>query len=122
MISRDELLQAVATVTNADADIGTAIPANKRRFIYRIKLVNAFAGPNLLTLGKRENGAGATTPIDYVQLAVQYDIFRDPEELKEDAAPLYIIEGAGAGGASHMRGVMDAGNAYLSYWYVDAEA
>ena len=122
MISRDELLQAVATVTVADADIGTAIQANMRRFIYRIKLANAFAGPNQLTLGHRENGAGVTTNIDYIPLAVQYDIFRDPEELDDEAMPLYIIEGAGAGGASHLRGVMDNGNAYLTYWYIDAEA
>ena len=122
MITRDELLQAVATVTVADADIGGAIPANMRRFIYRIRLGNAFAGPNLLTLGHRENGAVGTTNIDYVQLAVQYDIVADPEELTEEAMPLYIIEGAGAGGASHLRGIMSAGNAYLTYWYIDAEA
>jgi hypothetical protein len=122
MISRDELLQAVDTITNVEANFHTAIPANFRRFIYRIKLVNAFNGANVLTLGKRENGAGATTVVDYVNLAVQYDMYVDPDELEEDAIPLYIIEGAGAAGDSYIRAVMSAGNAYLSMWYVDAPA
>ena len=84
----DALRTVVATVTNADANVGLAIPANMRRAIYKIKATNLFAGINLLTLGKRENGAGATTVMDYIQAVLQYDIWNEPDELKEDAAPL----------------------------------
>ena len=122
MINRDELQQAVATITAVDANIGTNVLANFRRFIYRVKLTNLFAGVNLITLGERINGAGVTTAIDYIQFILLYDLYIDPEELEEDAAPIYIIDGAGAGGASTLRAVGSAGNAYFAYWYIDAEA
>jgi len=122
MLKREDLRTTVATVTTADANIGSAVPQNKRRFIYRIKVINEYDGANLLTLGKRENGAGSTTTIDYVQLATLYDIFPDPEELHEDSVPLYIIEGAGSSGSSYLRAVTGSGNAYLTIWYIDAPA
>jgi hypothetical protein len=121
-IKRDELKTAVATITPADANVGSAVPANMFRFIYKLKVTNLFAGANLLTLGKRENGAGATTVIDYVQAATQYETWNDPDELKEDAAPLYIIGGKGSTGDSYVRAVTNNGNAYLTLWYVDAPA
>ena len=121
-MNRDELRTVVAAITTVDANVGSAIPQNMRRFIYRIKVVNEFNGNNLLTLGKRENGAGATTAVDYIQSAVLYDTYVDPGELKEDAAPLYTVEGKGSTGDSYIRAVTDQGNAYLTVWYIDAPA
>ncbi|MBA7702345.1 hypothetical protein ES703_111109 [subsurface metagenome] len=129
MLNRDDLKTTVHPVTTTDDDtarVGSAIPANMRRFIYAIKAINEHNAANLLTLGKRENGAVATTPVDYVQFATQYETWKDPDELKEDSAPLYIVEGAGAVGASYLRAVtslMTAGlGAYLTIWYIDAPA
>jgi hypothetical protein len=124
----DALRTVAVLVTVAEANIGTAIPQNHRRAIYKIKATNLFAGPNLLTLGKRENGAVGTTNIDFIQAALQYDIWNDPDELKEDSAPLYIVEGPvvtptlAAVGTSFIRAVGDAGNFYLVLWYEDTEA
>lgn len=120
-MNRDELKTAVATVTVGEANVGSAIPANMFRFIYRIKVTNLFNGANKLTLRKVENG-GAVQTIDYVQCALLYDIFPDPEELKEDSAPLYTIGGKGSTGDSYIRAVTDSGNAYLTVWYIDAPA
>ncbi|GAI08906.1 unnamed protein product [marine sediment metagenome] len=93
-----------------------------RRFIYAIKATNIFNGANLLSIGKRENGIGITTPLDYVQAATQYETWKDPDELKEDSAPLYDVEGAKAGGASYLRAVAVGASFYLTIWYIDAPA
>ena len=122
MLNRDDLKTAVAIVGAADADVGSAIPQNMRRFVYAIKATNIFNGANLLTIGKRENGAVGTTIIDYVQAAIQYDMWKDPDELKEDSAPLYIVEGAGTGGASYLRAEAGGASFYLTIWYIDAPA
>lgn len=121
MINRDDLKTEVATITTADANVGSAIPANMRRFIYAIKAINLHTGANLLTIGKREDGASPTTTIDYVQFATQYETWKDPDELKEDAAPLYIVEGKKTSD-SYLRAVTDSGNCYLTIWYLDAPA
>jgi len=121
MLNRDDLKTEVATVGIAEADVGSAIPTNMRRFIYAIKAINIAAVANLLTLRKVEDGGAAET-IDYVQAAVQYDMWKDPDELKEDSAPLYVIEGAGAVGASHLRAVAGVASFYLTIWYIDAPA
>lgn len=125
----DALKTVTVTVTNADADVGSAIPQNMRRAIYKIKATNLFAGVNLLTLGKRENGAGATTVVDRIQAVLIYDLYESPDELKEDSAPLYIVEGpfvsptVPAVGTSHVRAVCSAaGQMYLSLWYTDSPA
>lgn len=122
MLNRADIKTAVATIGAADVNVGSAIPANMRRFIYAIKAINIAAVANLLTLGKRENGAGATTIIDYVQAAIQYDMWKDPDELKEDSAPLYVIEGAGTTGASYMRAEAGVASFYLTIWYIDSPA
>ncbi len=122
MINNDELRTYVAAVTAVEANFGSAIPANHNRYIYRVKMQNLQNGNNLLTLGKRENGAGATTVVDYIQAALQYDFITDPEQLEENAAPLYIIGGKGSTGDSYVRAVTDNGNAYLTIWYVDKPA
>ncbi|MBA7669594.1 hypothetical protein ES703_77725 [subsurface metagenome] len=121
MLNRDDLKTEVATIGIAEADVGSAVPANMRRFIYAIKAINILNAANLLTLRKVENAAAVET-IDYVQAAAQYDMWKDPDELLEDSAPLYIIEGAGAAGASHLRAIAGGASFYLTIWYIDAPA
>jgi hypothetical protein len=121
-MDKNSVQTATFTVTNADADLGSAIAAGMIRFIYRVKWINEFAGANLLTLGKRENGAGVTTTLDVFQAALQYDQDADPDELTDDSDPLYSVGGAGATGASYLRGGTDNGNMYVTIWYEDAPA
>ena len=121
-MNRDELKTQTGQVTTVDANFGSTIPANMRRYIYGIKMVNEYGGANLLTLGKREDGAGATTVIDYWHATTQYENLVHPDELKEDTLPLYVVEGTGSTGDSDLRAVTDNGNAYLTIWYVDAPA
>jgi hypothetical protein len=126
----DALRTVTAIVTPADTDVGSTIPQNMRRAIYKIKVTNLGIGPNLVILGKRENwvAPAATVVIDYIQAAIQYDIWNDPDELKEDSAPLYIVEGSGLSALgvvqpSNVRAVCDAGlTAYMTLWYVDEAA
>lgn len=124
-LHRDEL-QEVSGAVGADATIGTLIPQNMVRFIYRIKFINNGVGANQLVLGKRENGAGATTDIDTVQAAVANEMIFDPDELEEDAVPLYKIYGAPGNVAvapnSAVRARTTAGAGIFTYWYVDKEA
>ncbi|MBA7659283.1 hypothetical protein ES703_67260 [subsurface metagenome] len=125
MLNRDDLKTQVAQVTTDEANFGgddaVAVPQNMRRFIYAIKAINEYDGANLLTLRKVENAAAVET-IDYVQFATQYETWKDPDELKEDSAPLYIVEGKGDTGDSYLKAVTDNGNAYLTIWYIDAPA
>jgi hypothetical protein len=121
MAKKNALQTAVFAVNNVDANIGTQIPQNMFRYIYRVKWTNLFNGPNLLTLGKRENGAGATTVVDTFQAALQYDNDVDPDELREESLPLYAIGGTGATGASFLRAVCSAAGTFaLTIWYEDA--
>jgi len=129
MLNRDQLKTVTMAVTAADATIGSNVPVNMRRFIYRTKFINTLNGDNLLTLGKRENGAGATTVVDYIQAAVQYQMEVDPEELHDDSAPLYVVEGPAQNplitpvGASVVRAQCSAlGTGFLTLWYIDAPA
>lgn len=127
-MNRDELKVVTSAVTAADATVGSVVPANMRRFIYRVKFVNTFAGPNLLTIGKRENGAGATTVIDRVQTAVLDQMETDPDALFEDSAPLYTIEGPASSaaitpvGTSIVRAQCSAASGFFTYWYLDSPA
>lgn len=121
MLNRDELRTVVATVTTSTTNVGTAVPENMRRFIYKIKVNNQYNGANKLTLRKIEDG-GSAENLDYFQMSVQYETQSDPDELKEDSAPLYIVEGTGSTGSSYVNTITDNGNAYLTIWYVDAPA
>jgi hypothetical protein len=127
MINGDELKVVTGAVTAADATIGTVVPNNMRRRIYRVKFINTFAGVNRLIIGKRENGAVGTTPIDYIQTAVPNQMECDPEDLLDDSAPLYTIEGPAQGvgitpvGTSVVRAQCSAGGTgFFTYWYIDS--
>lgn len=123
-MNRDELKTATGAVAGADQTLGASIPQNMRRFIYRLRFTNLGAGANQLLVGKRENGAGATTNIDTLQAQVPGD-FTDPEELHEDSAPLYTIDGppgnvpVALASQSLVRFATTAGAAIVTYWYID---
>lgn len=130
-MNKDALKTVVVTVTNADATVGPVIPVDMVRYVYRIRFTNLAGGAQLLTIGKRENGAGATTIVDYIQTAVTLEMFTDPDEIKEDSAPLYTIFGGPSRGStatappstSLVRAVTDqAAGGYLTLWYEDEEA
>lgn len=121
---------AIAVGAGAEATIGSAIPENMRRFIYRIKFTNGAVALNQLLLGKRENGAVVTTNIDTIQTVVAQEVVTDPDELKEDSAPLYIVDGPpGNVGTtvvlaanSLLRAYATAGVGIITLWYADAPA
>jgi hypothetical protein len=130
MLNRDELKSVTAAV-GAEATIGTAVLQNMRRFIYRIRFVNGAVGVNTLLVGKRENGAGATTNLDTIQTVVPNEMVTDPDEFKEDSAPLYVIDGppgnvAVAVGFLSLVRMATGGGAgapgIVTYWYVDEPA
>jgi len=121
-MNKDEL-RTTSGFIGVAAAFGSAVQQNMRRSIYKVRITNEFAGPNLITLSKQENGA-ILPAIDFFHPAVQYEQIDDPEDLHEDSAPLYIIEGAGTGGASNLRAASAGGanTAYLTIWYSDAPA
>ena len=134
MINRDELKVSLPTAVvappGAEVTVGSVIPQGMRRFIYRVKFINQAVGVNQLAIGKRENDAAGTTWIDFVQAAVPNEMVTDPDELKDDAAPLYVIDG-GPGNVppvlpltatSIVRAITDNGNGIFTYWYLDAPA
>jgi len=93
--------------------LGSAIPANMRRYVYRIKAVNQFAGNNMLNLAR--GPAAAEVVIDHIQAATQYETYIDPDELKEDSAPLYIFEAVDA----NIRVMTNNGNMDVLIIYAD---
>lgn len=124
-MNRNELRQAIVVVTAVDGDIFTQVPPNMKRFIYKMKATNLFAGANILTIGARENTVGVATTrvLDRVHFSLFNDNFNDPDELKEDSAPLYMIDGnTTTGMTSFMRGVCSAGTVDLFIEYIDAPA
>ena len=126
----DELKTATAPVTVADATVGSAVPVDFVRNIYRVRFINSFAGANQLLIGSRENGAGVTANLDTLQAAVTLEMITDPDELKEDAAPLYVVSGGPSRGPSAavppatslVRMATSAGNGIVTYWYTDEES
>lgn len=124
---KDELQVVTATV-GVDATVGSLVPQNMVRFIYRVKFQNLNAGLNTLTLGSRENGALATTTIDTLTAVVLGEQIVDPEELNEESVPLYKVYGrtgnVAAAANSAVRAAASAGVASgtFTYWYVDRES
>jgi hypothetical protein len=124
----DNLRTVTGAVTNADATLGSAVPVDFTRYIYRIRFIST-VGAQQLQVGKRENGAAGTTNIDTIQTAVPNEMITDPDELKEDAAPLYVIKGGPSRGASAtsppstslVRMATTVGAGIVTYWYEDVE-
>lgn len=131
-MNADEIrtLNQVITIA-AEQSVGLTVPINHRRFIYRVRITNQFAGDNVLSLGARENivlPAGVTRVLDTYDLTVPGDEIRDPDELHEDALPLFIVDGPllqvapAAQTSSFLRAFTSAGNAALTIWYCDKPA
>ena len=105
----------LAAVTNAGVTFVSAVPANMRRYIYKIKTANQFAGPNQLQFGHITAPALAVI-LDWIEHAVQYDMWNDPDELREDALPIYILPA----GSSPYGIASAAGNIMVYILYEDA--
>lgn len=85
------LRTAFITADNvAYQSIGSQIPTDMRRYVYRIKTTNHVAGPNMLYLAR--GPAAAEVVIDHVQEAVEHGIWNDPDDLNERSVPIYIFE------------------------------
>lgn len=116
MVEKRALNSVVGTITNAGVPFGSAVPTNMRRYIYKIKTANQFAGPNQLRFGHQTAPAAAVI-LDYIEHATQYEMWNDPDELKEDALPLYILPAG-----SRLYGIASAaGNIYCYILYEDSE-
>ena len=106
---------------NAGAQIGPAIPLNHRRYVYSLKGINQFLGPNVLTVGARENAVVVTVPLWYLSGVLVGDVDVDPDgPLTEDSVPLFSVGGAGPAGASTTWVVTTAGNMLVTMRYVDS--
>jgi hypothetical protein len=127
-MERDELKTVTGAVGLAEATIGNPVPVDKVRFIYRIRWISN-SGSELLLIGSRENGAGATTNIDTLDAEVPGPQ-TDPDGLHEDSAPLYSIHGGPSRGStaanppatSLVRFQTTVGAGIVTYWYTDEEA
>jgi len=110
------LNSVLGVITNAGVAFGSHVPANMRRYVYKIKTANQFAGPNQLQFG-HQTAVPANVILDWIEHATQYEMWNDPEELKGDSLPLYIIPAG-----SQPYGIASAaGNIMVYLVYEDAE-
>ena len=117
MVDKRALNSVLGTVTIAGVNFGTTVLPNMRRYIYKIKTANQFAGPNQLQFGHQVPPAGAIVILDYIEHIVPGDMWNDPDELKEDALPIYIIPAG-----TRPYGIASAaGNIMVYIEYEDAE-
>ena len=91
MIDKRGLQTQQATATTGDAVFGTEVESNMRRYIYKIKTANQYAGANQMEVGYSDDDGATHTTLDYIEHATQYEMWNDPDELREDALPIYII-------------------------------
>ena len=116
MVSKRALNSVLGVVTNAGVAFGSHVPANMRRYIYKIKTANQFAGANQLQFG-HQTAAPANVILDWIEHAVQYDMWNDPDDLREDALPIYIVPAG-----SQFYGIASAaGNIMVYVLYEDSE-
>ena len=94
MVDKRGLQSKRYAVTAAEANIGTVVASNTRRYIYRVKVQDDSGAPNLVELKKQPPGtpAPAIEVVDQFRLDVASETYVDPDELNEDALPLYILE------------------------------
>lgn len=109
------LNSVVGTITAAGVAFGSHVPTNMRRYIYKIKTANQFAGANQLQFG-HQTAAPANVVLDYIEHASQYDMWNDPDSLHEDSAPIYIIPAG-----SQPWGITNNGTCYVYIEYEDSE-
>jgi len=106
---RSALTPTTAVAALGGTNIGTAVPADHRRYVYSIKTENQFAGPNVLTLS-----VGAVN-VDVIFHLALGDMREDPEVLLENSLPIYILEAA-----EQLVGTPDAGDCFVKILFVDA--
>lgn len=116
MIDKKGLQTQQGTATTAGGVIGTEVADNMRRYIYKFKTANQFAGANQLTVGISDDDGSTSTTLDYIEHATQYEMWNDPDDLKEDALPIYIIP---AGYKLYV--ITDNGNVEVFFEYEDSE-
>lgn len=110
------LQSVLGTITNAGVAFGTHVPTNMRRYIYKIKTANQFAGANQLQFG-HQTALPANVILDYIEHAVQYEMWNDPDELTEDSMPIYIVPAG-----SQLYGIASAAGDIMVYvLYEDSE-
>lgn len=106
---RSELTLTTVVAALAGTNIGTAVPAHHRRYVYSIKTENQFAGINDLTIS-----VGAVN-FDVISHLALGDMREDPEVLLENSLPLYILEAA-----EQLVGTPSGGNCFVRILFVDA--
>ena len=116
MVDKRGLQSLQDTATTAGGVIGTEVPDNMRRYIYKLKMANQFAGANQLELGYSDDNGATHTTLDYIEHATQYEMWNDPDVLPEDALPIYIIP---AGSKIYV--ITDNGDVECYFEYEDSE-
>lgn len=116
MVDKRGLQSQQGTATTANGVIGTEVASNMRRYIYKIKTANQYAGANQLTLGYSDDEGTTHTTLDYIEHATQYEMWNDPDVLPEDALPIYIIP---AGNKIYV--ITDNGDVECYFEYEDSE-
>jgi len=119
-MKKQALQTEVVTIAGADTyeDLGPAIPQNMRRVVYQIKIINANIGTNLVTIADRL-GVAAETVKDYWHLVTAYSTVMHPDELSENAAPLYIFEASSSAADRMIRIKSDTLGVRATIWYCD---
>jgi len=117
MPDKRALNSVLGTVDNTVGGIafGTAVPANMRRYIYKIKTANQFAGANQLQFGHITAPAAGVT-LDYIDHVLIHDMWNDPDDVQEDSAPIYILPA----GSTPWGIASAAGDIYVYILYEDA--
>lgn len=116
MVDKKALQTQRGTATTAGGVIGTEVASNMRRYIYKLKTSNQYNGANQLTLGYSDDEGSTSTTIDYIDHALKYDSWDEPDDLREDSLPIFIIPAG-----NKLYAITDNGNVYLYYEYEDAE-
>ena len=115
MPDKRALNSVLGVVTNAGVAFGSHVPADMRRYIYKIKTANQFAGANQLQFG-HQTAVPAIVILDWIEHALQYDMWNDPDEVHDDSLPIYIIPAG-----SQPYGIASAaGNIMVYLLYEDA--
>jgi len=118
MVDKRALNSELGTITNAGVPFGSTVRADMRRYIYKIKTANQFAGPNQLQFGHHTLPAvpAAGVTLDYIDHTTHHEMWNDPDELKEDALPIYILPA----GTRPWGMASAAGDIYVYILYEDA--
>jgi len=120
-MDKQSLITAKVTIAGDDTyeNLASAIPVNLRRYVYKIKVIKDSGGAaSLITIADRL-GTAAETEKDLFQLVVPYDTWNDPDELKEDSAPLYIFEGSSSTADRYIRVKATTLGAIITIWFCD---